>query len=239
MTSENQTTTQKPGNESSTTPSATSSTTPSPVPAATAEEMKHSTQDYRIIDVIHSEALKNNLLGENVDRNICVYLPPSYFDSDKKYPMLYYLHGHEIVHAVNLEYMTTNQQAEKVMAEYIPKMKNVINKDIYIGLVRYTERSEYSNYYVSGTEVQLGSSCNKPMVSYKIDTHEYAVFRYIGMHSPHQITFRALLGIYGVIDHWKLKTSYHQAAPFHFERVNLRICSEEYCEMDIYIPITL
>ena len=145
----------------------------------------------------------------------------------------------EIVHADNLEHMTTNQQAEEVWAKYLPTMKNVINKDIYIGLVRYTEQEEYSNYYVSGTEVQLGTSCKTPIVSYEIEPYEYAVFRYIGMHSPHNITFQSLFDMYRVIDDWKLRTSYCQAAPFHFERMNLRICSEDYCEMDIYIPICL
>lgn len=75
------------------TPSSTPSTSPSTTPTTT-EVAKRSTQDYRITDVIHSEALKNNVVGENVDRNVYVYLPPSYFDSEKKYPVLYYLHGH-------------------------------------------------------------------------------------------------------------------------------------------------
>ncbi len=145
----------------------------------------------------------------------------------------------EIVHLENLKYKTTNQQAEEVWKDYLPFMENVINRNIYIGLVRYTEHVEYSNYYVSGTEVELGTSCKAPIVSYEIEPYEYAVFRYVGCHSPHDITFEALLSIYRFINNWKSTTVYHQVAPFHFERVDLQVCSDDYCEMDIYMPITL
>jgi pimeloyl-ACP methyl ester carboxylesterase len=42
---------------------------------------------------IKSEALKNHPLGESDNRNIKVYLPPGYYDSDKRYPCIYFLHG--------------------------------------------------------------------------------------------------------------------------------------------------
>lgn len=145
----------------------------------------------------------------------------------------------EIVHTENLVHMTTNRQAEEVWKDYLPYMKHVINPNIYIGLVRYTKNPEYSNYYLSGTEVALGTLSEAPLVSYEIDSYEYAVFRYVGMHSPHSITFRALLTIYRFIDDWKRRTHYQQAAPFHFERVDLEICKDDYCEMDIYMPITI
>ena len=71
------------------------STIPSIVPSSTPEVKQRDIGKYRITDVIHSEALKNNLVGEKVDRDVFVYLPPSYYDSDKKYPVLFYLHGHQ------------------------------------------------------------------------------------------------------------------------------------------------
>lgn len=76
-------------------PTMTPSASPSIIPSATAEVAERDIAKYRISDVIHSEALKNNLVGEKVDRDVYVYLPPSYFDSEKKYPVIYYLHGHQ------------------------------------------------------------------------------------------------------------------------------------------------
>lgn len=40
-----------------------------------------------------SAALSKNLIGINPERNIRVYLPPSYKDSRKKYPVIYYFHS--------------------------------------------------------------------------------------------------------------------------------------------------
>ncbi|WP_207531891.1 alpha/beta hydrolase [Desertivirga arenae] len=44
--------------------------------------------------VIHAKSLEGNLAGDTPDREISVYLPPSYFSNPKKrYPVVYYLHG--------------------------------------------------------------------------------------------------------------------------------------------------
>jgi hypothetical protein len=46
---------------------------------------------------IHGAALEGNLEGDAVDRDVIVFLPPSY-QSDKKrhYPVVYALHGYSI-----------------------------------------------------------------------------------------------------------------------------------------------
>lgn len=51
-------------------------------------------KDRIVIESIKSEALKQNMVGEITDRNITIYLPPSYYTSDKKYPVVYFLHGY-------------------------------------------------------------------------------------------------------------------------------------------------
>lgn len=40
-----------------------------------------------------SDALSNNLIELNNKRRVSVYLPPSYQNSDTKYPVIYYFHG--------------------------------------------------------------------------------------------------------------------------------------------------
>ncbi len=75
------------------TPSVTISATPSATKVATDQPEKRDLAKYRISDVIHSEALKNNVINEKTDRQVYVYLPPSYFESEKSYPVIYYLHG--------------------------------------------------------------------------------------------------------------------------------------------------
>ena len=43
---------------------------------------------------ITSQALANNLLGDPTTRQYYVYLPPGYDMSDKRYPVVYVLHGY-------------------------------------------------------------------------------------------------------------------------------------------------
>ncbi len=42
---------------------------------------------------ISSPAIKQNIVSETSERNIIVYLPPGYNESEKRYPVIYYLHG--------------------------------------------------------------------------------------------------------------------------------------------------
>ncbi len=43
---------------------------------------------------VHSAAIAGNLQGNSADRDVLVYLPPSYAENpDRRYPVLYHLHG--------------------------------------------------------------------------------------------------------------------------------------------------
>ncbi|HEY3458314.1 MAG TPA: alpha/beta fold hydrolase [Bryobacteraceae bacterium] len=46
---------------------------------------------------IHGDSLEGNLEGDDVDRNVIVYLPPSYArQKNRRYPVVYALHGYSI-----------------------------------------------------------------------------------------------------------------------------------------------
>jgi S-formylglutathione hydrolase len=62
------------------------------LPAATAEPTRTPSR-YDTFE-IPAPSLKDNQLGESDRREIRVYLPPSYFSSDTRYPVVYYLPGY-------------------------------------------------------------------------------------------------------------------------------------------------
>src|SRR6185503_16429161 len=44
---------------------------------------------------VHGKALEGNLEGDSPDRDVTVYLPPSYArDQNRRYPVIYLLHGY-------------------------------------------------------------------------------------------------------------------------------------------------
>jgi S-formylglutathione hydrolase FrmB len=48
-----------------------------------------------IIDQFRAESLESNPLNSQVDRDLRIYLPPDYYDSEgTRFPVLYYLHGY-------------------------------------------------------------------------------------------------------------------------------------------------
>ena len=53
---------------------------------------QHSLAGSVVKDSLYSKNLENQF-GENPTRSISVYLPPGYYNSDKHYPVIYFLHG--------------------------------------------------------------------------------------------------------------------------------------------------
>ncbi len=46
---------------------------------------------------VHGKALEGNLEGDSADRDVLVYLPPSYGKQpNRRYPVVYFLHGYGI-----------------------------------------------------------------------------------------------------------------------------------------------
>ncbi len=76
------------------TPSATKTAQVTPTAAPTqAAPTATVGPDYLIRLSIQSEVLEDNLAGTPAKRKLVVSLPPSYYDAEKSYPVVYYLHG--------------------------------------------------------------------------------------------------------------------------------------------------
>src|SRR5581483_8238333 len=62
---------------------------PAPVPGAKPVSVEHIK--------VHGAALEGNLEGDAVDRDVLVFLPPSYAkETTRRYPVIYALHGYSI-----------------------------------------------------------------------------------------------------------------------------------------------
>lgn len=150
----------------------------------------------------------------------------------------FYLQGIEceIIHDHNYYHQDTNQLVKEWEKNYLPHIENKVDMWVYYGLVQYNE-NPYGRRYAACTQVKIPEKTTEPVKNYTISTHNYACFRYVGRHSPYEINFRTLLKLYEKINAWKEETSYFQADGFHIERVDLKKCDANYCEMDIYVPV--
>jgi enterochelin esterase-like enzyme len=104
---------------------------PPPVPGAkavTVEQIK-----------VHGKALEGNLEGDATDRDVFVFLPPSYAaEKDRRYPVVYALHGYSIgaeqwTHEIHVPQTIEGAfaQGAKEMIVVLPDSKTAHNGSMY------------------------------------------------------------------------------------------------------------
>src|SRR5262245_12791123 len=88
---------------------------------------------------IHGKALEGNLEGDAVDRDVIVYLPPSYkTERNRRYPVVYALHGYSVGAAQWSQEIQAPQSIEgafargaKEMIVVVPDSKTLHNGSMY------------------------------------------------------------------------------------------------------------
>lgn len=88
---------------------------------------------------VHSAAIEGNLSGEPADRDVLVFLPPSYAkDKHRRYPVVYALHGYSIgaeqwSHEIHVPQTIEGAfaQGAKEMIVVLPDSKNGYNGSMY------------------------------------------------------------------------------------------------------------
>lgn len=143
-----------------------------------------------------------------------------------------------IINSENTENLSANKFARMFYYNERYKIKGCIKENIYYGLCWYGENYDYGNFYIPSVEIENKVRARDDFICKTIPTSMYAVFRYIGFHSPEELNIRNLEEIYYYIDNvWGPTTVYKRSGEYHFELVDTKRCSDQYCEADIYIPI--
>ena len=117
---------------------------------------------------VHGKSLEGNLSGDSPDRDVSIYLPPSYkTEKNRRYPVLYMLHGFTdsddkwfglVKHWINLPEVINKALADGNTREMIVVMPNAFTR---------FKGSMYSNSVTVG---DWESFVTKELVSY-IDSH--------------------------------------------------------------------
>lgn len=117
-----------------------------------------------ITDVVASPSLKENLLGDSHEREIQVYLPPSYHKTTKNYPVVYFLMGYN---SRNLD------PYRKVKSSHFELINNKISerqaKEAIIVYVAGSNKLRGSFYYNSPVTGNWGDFVTKDVITH-IDT---------------------------------------------------------------------
>ena len=137
-----------------------------------------------------------------------------------------------------------NGIATKIALDFLDnykiKVPNAINKYVYIGLIADDYEGAESALYIPSVEVSgISGDRSKEMVTAVVPSRRYAVFKYIGRHSPYLITYRLIMDLYDYIFlEFIWKSGEKKSDVFHFERLDFDLCRDDYCELEIYIPVS-
>lgn len=111
-----------------------------------------------VLETFDSNILKNNPLGDPAKRDFPVYLPPSYFESEKRLPVVYLLSGFsgKGIMNLNISFLSENIHqrldrliAEKKMKEMIVVMPDCMTKYGGSQFMNSTATGKYEDYIIA------------------------------------------------------------------------------------------
>ncbi len=96
---------------------------------------------------VHGRSLEGNLEGDSPDRDVFVYLPPSYArDTRRRYPVVYFLHGYGVNAEAYVRMLNLPQAAENAMLQNGSREMILVLPDSF---TKYSG-SMYSNSLTTG-----------------------------------------------------------------------------------------
>jgi AraC family transcriptional regulator len=119
------------------------------------------------------------------------------------------------------------------------KIVNAINSEVYFGYTDWSGDDEGYIYYIPSVQVHEPIDTPEGMTKISIPAHKYVVFRFVGFFRPDDINGRhigrLLVHMYSK---WIFKSGFKFADTFRFEYIDTSLSKDNYCELDIYQPIT-
>jgi len=134
--------------------------------ASGAQAQKSGAQDKGTVDKIkvHGKSLEGNLEGDSPDRDVLIYLPPSYAkEPRRRYPVVYFLHGYSLNAERYWNIMTVPEAADQSNASGATREMILVHPDAFT----VYDGSMYSNSLTTG---DWEGYIAQDLVSY-IDSH--------------------------------------------------------------------
>ena len=142
---------------------------------------------------VHGKSLEGNLLGDSPDRDVFVYLPPSYQTSrNRRYPVVYLLHGYGLNAERYVAAFGIPVRVDKDIAAGTAKEMILVNPDAF-------NKYNGSMYSSSPTNGDWETFITQELVAY-IDSH----YRTIATRASRGLTGHSMGG-YGT---WRLAMKY-------------------------------
>ena len=137
-----------------------------------------------------------------------------------------------------------NQTANKLGVDFFynlrPKVINPVEKDIYIGFTSVPDKTYSYSLYQPSVQIDRNSILPAGMKVRHVPPHKYGVFTYMGPHRPEEISSRTLSAIWTyIVEVWMPTVQFNLKERFSFEYIDYARCNKQYCECNLYYPISV
>lgn len=140
--------------------------------------------------------------------------------------------------ADNRLHQSANRAGQEFFFRERHRVPYPVNPDVYIGLTRVPEEYKGVTSYMPSLEVSRLEDIPEGMTADTVPAHKYAVFKYIGMHGPEQVSSATLSYLWQyVFRDWMPRFDRGKADRLSFERIDSGIADEHYCEVELYYPL--
>lgn len=143
-----------------------------------------------------------------------------------------------IVEEENRHHQTANLAGQDFFFRERHRIPHVVNPDVYIGLTRVPDDYKGGSSYMPSLEVSQLGEIPKGMAADTVPSQKYAVFKYIGLHGPEQVSSATLGSLWEYIFRvWMPRFDLGKAERLSFERIDTGLADEHFCEVDLYYPL--
>ena len=138
----------------------------------------------------------------------------------------------------------SNQISNKLALDFFhnsrTKIINPVEKNTYIGFTTIPSPTQNYTFYQPSIQIDTNSIVTSDLKIRHVKPHKYGVFTYMGPHRPEEISSKTLADIWKFIyETWMPTVQFDLMEEFHFEHIDLSKCSKQYCECDLYYPISI
>jgi AraC family transcriptional regulator len=140
----------------------------------------------------------------------------------------------------NMKSQIANKYGMDFFYNHRLRVFNPIGKDVYIGFTTVPDNLSRYTLYQPSIQINQNSIIPPDMNVKNITPHKYGVFTYMGPHSPEEISSKTLSDIWKYIfSTWMPTVQFNLKETFSFEYINYAKCNKQYCECDLYFPISV
>ncbi|WP_342476818.1 helix-turn-helix domain-containing protein [Paenibacillus sp. FSL H7-0350] len=145
---------------------------------------------------------------------------------------------HQVSIQENLQEFKATSLAVEFFHGHRSRIMQPVNPNVYYGYTFWGEERGQYTYYLSSVEIEKDSALPIDMKRLVVPAGSYTVFRFIGFFPPEELTWEHLLEFWDFKDDFLTKNKpIDWENHFHFEYVDRSLCTQDYCELDYYVPV--